>query len=273
MDHRILADNLTFTEGPRWHPTEEKLYFSDFHSHTVYRIDLQGNMETVVTIDDRPSGLGWLANGDLLIVAMVSRRLLRFDGKQTHEVANLSTLAPYHCNDMVVSENGTAYIGNFGCDFENEPLITTNLIKVSPDGSASTVTDELCFPNGAVITDEGRTLVIAETFAARLTAFDIDKAGNLSNRRIWANLESYSPDGICIDRSGGIWVATPGSKCVIRVEGGGKITANIPLEIDSIACALGGANEQYLLLCTSDHLSDNECITHRSARIELIELA
>ena len=190
-----FLDRLAFPEAPRWH--DGALWFSDFYTQRIQRVDMKGRCETVASVPGQPSGLGWLPDGRLLVVSMTDRRLLRLDGSVLVEVADLSKLAPFHCNDMVVDAKGRTYIGNFGFDFAaRQAPRPTGLILVLPDGQARVVAQDLHFPNGAVITPDGRTLIIGETYASRLTAFDIADDGSLSGRRVWATLDKAAPDGI-----------------------------------------------------------------------------
>lgn len=267
---RILAQGLTFTEGPRWHG--DRLWFSDFYSEAVYSVSLDGDLKQELRVPGRPSGLGWLPNGKLLVVSMQNRKVMCWDGCHLTEHADLCVHATGDCNDMVVDRNGNAYVGNFGFDLGCEQPRSTCLVLVRPDGSTKVVAEDLWFPNGAVITPDGINLIIAESFSKKLTSFDIRADGSLGNRQVWAELGELFPDGIALDNSGGIWVATPMSQEVIRVEKGGTITHQLPLEQDSYACALGGADEQFLLLCTSAHSTAEECAQYRSARIERVAL-
>jgi sugar lactone lactonase YvrE len=167
---------------------------------------------------------------------------------------------------MTVDKKGRAYIGNFGFDyFNNATFVPAELILVFPDGNFQIVAEDMAFPNGIVITPDDKTLIIGETFAARLTAFDINEDGTLINRRVWANLRSLAPDGICLDEEGGIWVAAPGRHRVARVLEGGKITHKIKLETDAYACILGGPDNTTLFIATSTHTRDQ-------GRIEYVEV-
>ncbi len=266
---KIVA-GLTFTEGPRWH--DSALWFSDFYTQSVYRLDNDNCLTRVVEVPHRPSGLGWNSDNELMIISMLSRELLKFDGEHLHCIADLSALVSHECNDMVVSSKGDAYIGNFGFDFTAEEPRGTVLIHVSSAGEARVVAEDLLFPNGSVILDGGRTLVVAESFGKRLTAFDMAEDGSLSARRIWASLGDYFPDGIGLDSAGGIWVATPGAHQVIRVEEGGKITHRVPLDSNAYACSVGGEQGEYLYICTSDHGNENDCRKHKSAGIYQLNL-
>jgi sugar lactone lactonase YvrE len=267
---RTLLDGLRFPEGPRWH--EGALWFSDVHARQVMKLDLDGRAEVVVEVPEAPSGLGWLPDGRLLVVSMEDRRLLRLDPDGLHVVADLSACAPFHCNDMVVDDQGRAYVGNFGFDFlgGGKPTPTT-LALVHPDGEARVVADQLRFPNGTVITPDGGTLIVGETFGARLTAFDVAADGTLSNRRIWARLEKAVPDGICLDAEGGIWVASPVSAEVLRVREGGEVTERVCVRTQAFACMLGGPERRTLFICTAAD-SDPAKTEDRSGRIESVEV-
>lgn len=263
----ILLDKLYFGEGPRWR--EGMLWFSDMHAQKVLKVDPQGNVKTVVELDDdQPSGLGWLPNGDLLIVAMTKKQVLRFNDSQLSVHADLSSLASHFCNDMVVDHVGRAYVGNFGFDIHNgAQQSAAELICVEVDGSARCVDDDLIFPNGAVITPDNKTLIVAETFASRLTAFDILDSGDLTNKRIWAQLPKGAvPDGICLDAGGGIWSASPTSNNCIRQIEGGEVTHTIELERGAFACMIGEAN---LYILTSTVSTPAACKANQDARIEV----
>lgn len=253
-----LLGGLYFPEGPRWH--DGQLWFSDMHSLQVIRCNLEGHRETVAEVPNRPSGLGWLPDGRLLVVSMLDRCLLRLDPDGFQVAADLSKMTDHPINDMVVDAEGRAYIGGFGFDLLGGGAPETSaLYMVTPAGDISIVADDLSFPNGAVITEDARTLIVAETFGSRLTAFDIASDGSLSNRRVWADLaEGTYPDGCCLDADGAIWVATPRAKEVIRVHEGGEVTHRVAVETDAFACALGGPDRRTLLICTSVSSSPEE---------------
>jgi sugar lactone lactonase YvrE len=267
----VLLDGLVFGEGPRWR--DGKLWFSDMHAHKVMTVNLNGHTETIVTVPEQPSGLGWLPDGRLLIVSMNDRRLLRLDPDGLTEVANLWDLASNHLNDMVVDKQGRAYIGNFGFDLHNqEPFKPAEIILVTPEGDSRVVADDLAFPNGSVITPDLSTFIVGETFGACLTAFDIESDGSLSNRRIWAKLEGEVPDGICLDAEGAIWVASPISSEVLRVLEGGKVTQRIKTSTQAFACMLGGPDRRTLFILTADSSDPEEAKAKMSGRIEIIEV-
>ena len=247
----VVVDGLTFPEAPRWR--DGKLWFSDFYSHRVLTVDLAGKVETVADVPQRPSGLGWTPDGHLLVVSMLDRRLLIFDGVRSRVVADLSALATGPCNDMVVDAAGRAYVGNFGFDrHRGEPPRTTCIARVDPDGRVVRAADDLHFPNGTVITPDGKTLIVGETLAHRLTAFAIDATGELSNRRLFAQLDGCFPDGICLDAEGAVWVADARNPRVIRVFDGGRIDRTISTgERCAFACMLGGPDRRTLFVCTN----------------------
>ena len=246
-----LLDGLGFGEGPRWR--DGRLWFSDFRFQHVRTVDESGKTEIIVEVPGQPSGIGWRPDGTMLIVSMADRRLMRFaDGRLSVE-AELGSLAGGKCNDMIVDGKGRAYVGNFGYDFEAraEPR-TTCLIRVDPDGSVHSAADELMFPNGTVISPDGKTLVVAETFAHRLSAYDVSADGLLSNRRTWAAIEGCYPDGICLDAEGAIWVADPRGRRVLRVLEGGRTTHSVDLAPrGAYACMLGGADRRTLFVITN----------------------
>jgi len=266
----ILLDGLVFTEGPRWH--DGKLWFSDMHAHWVMNVDLKGNTQKVVEVPGQPSGLGWLPDGRLLVVSMTDRRLLRLDGTGLVEVANLSRLASFHCNDMVVDSNGNAYIGNFGSDWVRGTPSPANIIMVKPDGTAKVVADKMEFPNGSVITPNGRTIIIAETWGRRLTAFDIEKDGSLTHRRVWANVDPAWPDGICLDSENAVWFANTSGNEVIRIAEGGKVLEQIKLTQPAYACALGGVDKKTLFILTAQSSVPEIAKSRHTGRIELIRI-
>ena len=250
MKTEILLKGLVFPEGPRWHAG--RLWFSDMDAGYVMTVDLEGNAETVVHVPGRPSGLGWLPDGRLLVVSMTDRRLLRLDPEGLVEAADLHDLASCHLNDMVVDGQGRAYVGNFGFELgAGEPFSPAEIVMVTPEGDARIVADHMAFPNGTVITPDGLTLIVAETFGGCLTAFDIGPDGLLSGRRIWARLEGAVPDGICLDAEGAVWVASPVSAEVLRVFEGGRVSQRIRVSTQAYACMLGGPERRTLFVLTA----------------------
>ena len=258
---RVLADGIWFGEGPRWR--EGRLWFSDFYDHAVKSVSPAGDLQTEFKIDDQPSGLGWTPDGTLLVVSMTRRQVLarRADGALSVH-ADLSSIATFHCNDMVVDLAGRAYVGNFGFDLDAEIASrgpesvfaehkAAKLALVQPDGTVSVAADDMHFPNGSVITPDGRTLIVGETFAARLTAFDIGAKGSLSRRRVWAELAPRAPDGIALDAQGRIWVANPLAPECLLVAEGGEVLEVIDTGDRCFACMLGGEDGRTLHMFTA----------------------
>jgi sugar lactone lactonase YvrE len=289
---RTLLDGMSYLECPRWH--DGRVYVSDFYTQRVLAVDLDGGggaggADIIATVPEQPSGIGWLPDGAMLVVSMRDRRVLRVrDGGEPELHADLSELAPWHLNDMVVDEAGRAYVGNFGFDLMSGAAIRrTGLIRVDPDGSATVVADDLAFPNGAVIFPDGRTLVVAETLAGRLTAFDVGDDGALSNRRVWAALADVpdtddlgeliasggvAPDGIALDAEGAIWAADALGGRVVRVREGGEVVEEIAPGTGVFACGLGGADGRTLVMCAAPSFAEHERRDTREASLLACEV-
>jgi sugar lactone lactonase YvrE len=270
---QTLMDGGAFFEGPRWH--EGRWWVSDFYRHLVLTVDSDGRSEEVMTVEGQPSGLGWMPDGSLLVVSMKDHRVLRRapDGEVT-EHADLTEHCGGNLNDMVVGAQGHAYVGNFGFDLMAgaDPAPAT-LVRVDPGGSATVEDEEMLFPNGSVITPDGRTLIVGETAGARYTAFDIAEDGSLSDRRVWAQVAEspelgplaetlpklkFAPDGCALDAEEHIWSADAlGARCC-RVAPGGEIVEEIaaPEGLGVFACMLGGEDGQTLLLCAAPDFAE-----------------
>jgi sugar lactone lactonase YvrE len=268
-----LLSGLTLPESARWR--DGYLWLSDFFSHRVIKVDLDGNAETVALVPAQPSGLGWLPDGALLVVSMLDHKLLRLDADGLHTAADLSPLPLFHTNDMAVDSRGRAYIGNCGFDYRiGATPVPTALTLALPDGTVRAVGDGLMFPNGIVITPDERTLIVAETYAACLTAFDIEADGNLSNRRVWAPLDNVFPDGLCMDAEGAVWVASPMGQEVLRVHEGGEVSARIKLDQQPTSCVLGGADKRTLfILSTFLTLPPATLLETRCGRVDSVRVA
>jgi sugar lactone lactonase YvrE len=268
---RVLLDGLAFGESPRWH--DGRLWFSDMHAHQVMAVDLSGRTETIARVPGQPSGLGWLPDGRLLVVSMIDRRLLRLDPGGLVEVTDLHALASGLCNDMVVDSQGRAYIGHSGFDlYASQPSALADIILVMPDGDARVVAKQIAFPNGTVITPDGRTLIVAESFGSCLTAFDIQSNGSLMGRRLWASTAPAGPDGICLDAEGAIWIASPRTREVLRIREGGQIDKRISLSKSAFACMLGGPDRRTLFILTADSFLPDEARVRLSGRVEFVEV-
>jgi sugar lactone lactonase YvrE len=272
MALEVVVDGLAFGEGPRWH--DGRLWYSDMHSQVVQAVDLDGRVETIVEVPLDPSGLGWLPDGRLLVVSMNDRRVLRLepDGSLvTH--ADLSHLASFTCNDMVVDRQGRAYVGNFGFDLHaGAAFAPAELILVEPDGSARVVARDLSFPNGMVITPDESTLILAESAGRDLLAFDLADDGGLSGRRTWADLGDGVPDGICLDAEGAVWFADPYRNGCFRVGEGGEVLGSVDCGRPTFACMLGGPERRHLFALTAQGSAPDAAKAARSGRVEVIEV-
>ncbi len=245
---RLVLDDRVMVESPRWH--DGRLWLADWGTSEVLAVDEAGAVERVLGgLGGLPLSIDWLPDGRLLVLAGGSRRLLRRepDGSLvTH--ADLGGLSPHAWNELVVDAAGNAWVNTIGFDFPGGEPAPGSIAVVTPDGTARQAAGDVAFPNGMAITPDGRTLVVAESYAARLTAFDIDPAGGLSNRRTWAPLEGGYPDGICLDAEGAAWYAdVPNRRCV-RVREGGEVLRVVGLDRGGFACMLGGANGRTLFV-------------------------
>ena len=281
----ILASELAFTECPRWYA--DRLWFSDMYTNWVYSLEEDKNLTALIEVPGRPAGLGWTETGELLVVSMQNQALLRYRGTELQQTIDLSPFVSGHCNDMVVSDDDNAYIGNFGFDFEvaDATPAPANLLRVTKTGEVHVAATDMHFPNGSVIINQGQTLVVAETMGGVLTAFDIAPNGELHNRRVWAALEPASsdesemqawestkmrPDGIAADAQDGIWVATL-QPYLVRVVEGGQITHRVDCPHMTVACEVGGQHGEYLYVCTTEHLLPEDCLKHKSSAIIRID--
>ncbi|ROQ04627.1 sugar lactone lactonase YvrE [Rathayibacter sp. PhB93] len=253
-----LIEGGAFFEGPRWN--DGRWYVSDFFEHHVLAVSSDGDTEVVAEVPGQPSGLGWLPDGSLLIVSMNDKRLLKRSPDGTlSEHADLSSVFPGKANDMVVDDQGRAYVGNFGfaeLDPVNPILPPTVVALVTADGAISVAADDLYFPNGSVVTADGSTLIVGEAMAGRYTAFTIQPDGTLTDRRVWAQFDQTvvgGPDGCTLDAENHIWMADPLGGPLRRAAPGGAIVDQItpPEGLTIFACALGGDDGKTLLMCAA----------------------
>ena len=262
-----LVTGLSFLEGPRWRG--DVLFVSDMHGDAVLAVTANGAVSTVVELE-QPSGLGWLPDGSLLVSSMTARKVMRFDGNALSVHADLSGLAPYEINDMVVDRHGHAFVGQFGYALrEGGAPVTSPLLRVDPDGSVHEAAPDMQMANGMAITNDDRTLVVAESSGKCLTAFDLADDGMLTHRRVWADLPDH-PDGICLDAEDGVWIAAPVTDRFVRVTEGGEVTDVVETPgRHGIACALGGPDGRTLLMLTATtHGARDESRAALTAAIE-----
>lgn len=244
----ILMNGIAFGESPRWH--EDRLWFSDWGAGELIAVDLAGNSEVVDRVQSFPFSVDWLPDGRLLILHARDRLLLRRepDGSLvTH--ADLRGLAGGTWNEIVVDGRGNAYVNCAGFDLMAGADFAPGIVAVvTPDGSARQVADGVAFPNGMAVTPDNSTLILAESYASRLTAFDIAADSSLSNRRVWADTPGDHPDGICLDVEGAAWYADVGNRHCVRVREGGEVLQRVDLDRGCFACMLGGPDRRTLFL-------------------------
>ena len=248
---QLLMTGLIFPESPRWHG--DRLWLADWGAQELIAVDLQGQSEVITQVPSFPFSIDWLPDGRLLIVSATNGLLLRReqDGSLV-TYADLNSLANHPWNEIVVDGRGNAYVNNIGFDFPEGEFAPGIIALVTPDGPARQVADGVAFPNGMIVTPDNGTLILAESYGARLTAFDIAPDGSLENRRVWAELDGGAPDGICLDAKGAIWYGdVPNQRCV-RVGEGGEVLQTIELDRGCFACMLGGADKQTLFLIANE---------------------
>ncbi len=251
-DPNILLTGLVVGESPRWH--EGRLWFANWGAQEIIAADLEGNREVIA---QSPTAVGysidWLPDGRLLVTGQELLRREPDGSLVTH--ADLSGLSRYGWNEIVVDGRGNVYVNSIGFRFGEEEFRPGIIALVRPDGSARQVADGLAFPNGMVVTPDNRTLIVAESFTGRLTAFDVAADGGLSNRRVWADLGGPgNGDGICMDAEGAVW--TPGlpegRPGCLRVREGGEVLERIDLDQFCFACMLGGEDGRTLFMMVAE---------------------
>lgn len=273
---KTLVDStkgLKFTESPRWH--NGKLWFLDIHDQRIKTVDLTGSVATAMELPFIPNSFGLTPEGMVVVGDAFQRRIHRRVGAALQEVADISNLTKFCLSDGIVDAKGRLYVGDIGYNFLDpaaKPVEACVIVLVGRDGRASLVADKLFFPNGMVITPDGRTLIVGETLGHRLTAFDIQEDGSLGNRRVWAQLpSSVSPDGICLDAEGGVWCANPeGEDSVVRVREGGEITDRIKVDTHAYAVMLGGPERRHLFICASGSHDPAEILRNPSASFQVV---
>ncbi|WP_104062247.1 SMP-30/gluconolactonase/LRE family protein [Arthrobacter sp. 4R501] len=273
----LIASGFSFLESPRWHA--DALYASDFYSEKVLRFNIDGSHETVCSVPGRPSGLGFSPDGSLLVISMLNRAIMRWDGRRLLTHASFCHLISGYANDMLVTPEGWALVGSFGnSDANPDSLQTTGLVRVSPEGLADVVTPGLVFPNGIVFTPSHDKIIVAETFAARLSAFDYsvdadgrpllgaghtwkqfgEAPGYLDIARATKELEVL-PDGLAVDTDGSVWVASANSHAALRVSSEGEIVESIDVgDLSVYSLALGGRDGRTLYMCCSPTLGTGD---------------
>ena len=285
---RTVVAGMSYTECPRWH--EGRLWFADFYTHAIYSVNEDGSdLRTEVDVPAQPSGIGWLPDGRLLYVSMRDRAVMRREPDGSVQVhADVSAHVTGHPNDMVVDAQGRCWLGNFGFDLMNGGDIeTAALLRVDPDGTVTTVADDLWFPNGSVIADDGGTLIVDETFGNRISAFTIEADGALGPRRDWAVFGDLpttrvtaeaipqavlGPDGCGLDAEGCLWVADAIGGRVVRVAEGGEILDTVVPGTGVFACMLGGADGRTLFMSCAPDFDEHARSAAREAEIRAVQV-
>jgi sugar lactone lactonase YvrE len=272
MSERTVLEDLYFPEALRWR--DGALWFTDQYGGDIIRVH-DGEVRHVATVPGRPGGLGWNPDGDTLVVSMAERSVysVGFDGTlRLH--ADLSNLLPAMANDMLVDPQGRAYVGNYGYDVDNgQPPRTTHLVRVDSDGSICVEDPELLFPNGTVLVDDGSTLLVAETFADRVTAMSVAVDGSLSSPRVVATFPSGSgPDGIAVDHLGRIWVACAFSSRAVAVNRAGEIVDEVRVPGEGVYCPEVGGSDGTTLFLGIAALDEEQAAREPTGRIVAIDL-
>ena len=246
-EQHILLTDLMLGESPRWH--DGRLWFADWGAQHIVAVDPEGRSEVVTTVRSFPFSIDWLPDGRLLIVSASRRQLLRTEPDGSLVVhSDLAGISEKPWNEIVVDGRGNAYLNNIGFDFPDGEVGPGIIAMVTPDGAVRQVADNVAFPNGMAVTPDNSTLIVAESYAKRLTAFDIAGDGGLSRRRLWADLGDGVPDGICLDAEGAAWYAdVPGRRCV-RVREGGQVLQTVDVDRGCFACMLGGKDRSTLYI-------------------------
>ena len=281
---RVVREGLGFGESPRWH--EGRLWYSDFYRHAVFSMAPDGSDERLeVEVATQPSGLGWAPDGSLLCVSMLDHRVLRVHDGEVTTWADVGPYCGFWANDMVVAEGGQSYVGNFGFDLDlliaekgiegllASPPPTTNLVVLDAKGGLLQAIPDMAFPNGSVLTPDGATLIVAETMAARLSAFRVHPDGTVSDRRVWAPLDFVAPDGICLDEEGQVWLANAATNQCLRVREGGDVTGVVTTTQTAFACTLGGDDRRSLYIMSAPTSSRFHAADATRATIEVADVA
>jgi sugar lactone lactonase YvrE len=275
---RTLIDSrhgLKFTESPRWR--DDRLWFLDIHDKRIKTANLDGQLKTAVDLPFTPNGFGFRRDGSLLVGDAMQRQVYCWDGKALLPLANLADITRFCLSDGIVDMRDRMYVGDIGYNFfdpAQKPVDTCVIACVEPDGRARVVADALHFPNGMVITPDGRTLIVAECMGHRLSAFDIRADGSLAGRRVYASLpDDVNPDGIGLDAEGAVWLANPkGRRAVLRVREGGEIIGEVELDTDAYAVALGGPERRHLFISASDSHDPAQIAHVASATLRVAEV-
>ena len=257
MEPMVLLEGLGMGESPRWH--DGRLWLCDWVAHELVAVRAAGGpgerptREIVATVPSMPFSIDWLPDGQPLVVVGREARLATVGpGGALAPFADVCGISRKPWNEIVVDERGRVYVNSIGFEFPGEPPAPGLVALVRADGTSRVVAEGLSFPNGMAITPDGGTLIVAESYAECLTAFDIDADGGLANRRVWASVPGDHPDGICLDAEGAVWYGDVGSRRCVRVREGGRIVESVQLDRGCFACALGGPDRRTLYMLAAD---------------------
>ncbi|MGE5333278.1 MAG: SMP-30/gluconolactonase/LRE family protein [Nitrososphaerota archaeon] len=268
---RVLLSGIALGESPRWH--DGRLWFADWGAHELIAIGPDNKSEVVMRVPSFLFCIDWLPDGRLLVMAGSDGLLLRQEPDGALVIhADLTGISRYPWNDIAVDSRGNAYVNNINFNFPSGQFTPGVLAVVSPDGAARQVADGLAFPNGMVVTPDDSTLIVAESYGNRLTAFDIEADGGLSNRRVWAELGNDAPDGICLDTEGAIWYADVPNRHCVRVREGGAVAQTVTLDRGCFACALGGMDRTTLFMVAAK-FPDAMTSQERTGQVLAVEVA
>lgn len=271
-----MGQGLRFAESPRWRG--DRWWFIDIHDSAIKSVGLAGDLRTEIALPFKPNGLGFMGDGSVVFSDALHLAMKRWDGAGLHDLADLSQTCVFCLSDAITDPAGRTWVSDIGYNFWNPqvpPAETCVIARVDSDGAVTRVAGDLRFPNGLVITPDGKTLIIAETNGFCLTAFDIAADGSLSGRRVYARLpEGVQPDGICLDAEGAVWLANPGAQdaAVLRVREGGEVTDRIELEAHAYAVMLGGPERRHLLICSSHGHDPAEIAANPTAQLLVTEV-
>jgi sugar lactone lactonase YvrE len=271
-DPRLLVDGLRFGEAPRW--VGDRLWFSDVHAYQLKTVTLEGAVEVVAEVPERPSGLGVLPDGRMLMATALDRRLLAVSSSGSSEVvADLSGLATGLLNDMVVDGRGRAYVGDTGFNMAaGDPPGPGRVILWEEGKEPRVVAEDVVFPNGCVVSADGAELVICETMAQRISRFAIATDGSLGGRAVFAELDT-PPDGLCLDAEGAVWAGLPHAGAFVRVSPDGRTLDRVASAFPfAVACALGGPDRRTLFMCSADTDLPRLAKGETTGRIDVIEV-
>jgi sugar lactone lactonase YvrE len=247
----VLMDGIVFGESPRWR--EGRLWFSDWGAGRVLSVATNGSPTVEAEVNSFPMCIDFLPDGRLLVVSSADRQVLRRepDGSLVRH-ADLAPVSTKPWNDIVVDRRGNAYVNSIGFDFPGGEFAPGIVVLVTPDGTVTPVADGLAFPNGMAITADGSTLIVAESYAEQLTAYDIADDGTVADRRIWASTPGDHPDGICLDDDGAVWYADVGNRHCVRLREGGEVLATVDIDRGAFACALSRDGDPKLYVVGQD---------------------